>query len=89
MKMNNRTFPKYGEIWRHFKNKTYTIKCVAICADNDDRRPKSDKFYVVYTSDETGLDYVRNLKEFMSEVDRSKYPADLFPQHYRFERLEV
>lgn len=82
--VTGRLLPKCGEVWRHFKNKFYTIKGIAICADNDCTRPESEKKYVVYTSHENGVDYVRNLNEFMSKVDRNKYPADFFPQDYRF-----
>lgn len=76
----DRDLPKNGEIWRHFKNKLYSIVAIA-------RHTETDEQLVVYKAmyGNEGI-YAGPLDMFMSEVDRKKYPD--VEQKYRFERIE-
>jgi hypothetical protein len=84
--------PFEGEIWQHFKGRSYYI--IASGAINATNGADSSEKYVVYTRDfydysdnEFGdTVYIRTLKEFMSEVDKEKYPDA--EQKYRFEKLD-
>lgn len=70
--------PKPFEIFKHFKGKTYQI--IALAKDAGDGRDMVvyQALYGDYTI------YVRDLAEFMSPVDKAKYPD--VSQEYRFER---
>lgn len=87
---SERPLPKKGEIWRHFKGAMYKIVGLSMLADNDKQNMNAwDRIYVVYTNSREEL-FIRNTIEFMSKVDREKYPIDLYPdydQEYRFELL--
>lgn len=78
---------KPNTIYRHFKGKYYYV--LEVCKDatniDDDKDPKT---YVVYRALYGDYKmYVRELDEFRSEVDRTKYPHA--KQKYRFEELET
>lgn len=83
---NRRVLPVSGETWRHFKGKYYEILHLATNVN-------TNGMVVVYRKAPQYNDrtvWVRNLEEFMSEVDRAKYPLDKYPeyvQQYRFERV--
>lgn len=69
------------QIYRHFKGDYYLVEDLATDADSLEEmviyRPLYGK----------GALWVRPLEEFLSPVDRCKYPdAD---QHYRFEKIDV
>jgi len=78
MKGGNDTMNKF---YMHFKgylnnstpdaNYIYSVKCVA--KDCDTLEP-----YVVYNNVISGQTWIRKLKEFESDIDRDKYPADLY-----------
>ncbi|MCR5609557.1 MAG: DUF1653 domain-containing protein [Lachnospiraceae bacterium] len=66
-----------GEVYRHFKGNYYKI--LALAKDSSDL---SD--VVVYQAlYGNGQIYTRSMSEFLSEVDRNKYPEAV--QRYRFE----
>lgn len=69
---------KAGDIYKHFKGTTHKIICIA--KDSETLEEK-----VVYTHEENGEIWVRDKKEFLSEVDHQKYPN--VKQKYRFELI--
>lgn len=71
---------KAGQTYRHFKGRTYEILLTnVISADNP------NDLMVIYENVNTKVRWVRKQSEFMSEVDREKYPD--VKQKYRFELL--
>lgn len=70
--------PKPFEIFKHFKGKTYQILSLARDAEDGRNMVVYQALYGDYTI------YVRELTEFMSPVDKAKYPDA--SQEYRFER---
>lgn len=64
-----------GGTYRHFKGKEYTVLGTAMHTEDHE-------LVVVYASKEDGKIWVRPYDEFMSEVDREKYPEA--NQKYRF-----
>ncbi|HJA67840.1 MAG TPA: DUF1653 domain-containing protein [Candidatus Mediterraneibacter cottocaccae] len=76
----NRRKPGKGEVYRHFRGKLYRILHIAVWTENGGEmvvfRPNDD-------TNEEGKVYVSLLEQFLSPVDKEKYPdAD---QEYRFE----
>lgn len=73
--------PKPFEIYKHFKGNQYQI--ITLAADCEDGKPM-----VVYQAlyGEFKV-YVRELSEFMSLVDKEKYPK--VSQEYRFEKVAL
>lgn len=70
--------PKPFEIFQHFKGKTYQILALAKDAGDGRDMVVYQALYGDYTV------YVRELTEFMSPVDKMKYPE--VSKEYRFER---
>lgn len=70
--------PKPFEIFKHFKGKTYQILALAKDAGDGHDVVVYQALYGDYTV------YVRDLAEFMSPMDKAKYPDA--SQEYRFER---
>lgn len=66
-------------LYKHFKGHTYRI--VAVAKDCEDLSLK-----VVYQNVENDETWVRDLEEFLSEVDHQKYPD--VKQKYRFEEIK-
>ncbi|OLU40442.1 DUF1653 domain-containing protein [Ileibacterium valens] len=68
-----------GKLYRHFKGNVYLIDGIGMDADNNAQ--------VVLYRDvrQPNRTWVRSYDEFISEVDREKYPD--VKQHYRFEEI--
>ena len=72
---------KIGRVYRHFKGDFYLAEALARDADTGEVSVVYRKLY-----GDGGL-WVRPLEQFLSPVDREKYPnAD---QEYRFELQEI
>ena len=70
---------KIGGIYKNFKGHSY--KVIGIAKDSEDLKEK-----VVYQNTETGELWLRDEKEFLSLVDKEKYPN--IEQIYRFELID-
>ena len=68
-----------GGTYRHFKGKEYTALATA-------KHTENNELLVIYASNDDGKMWARPYKEFMSEVDREKYPES--NQKYRFILVE-
>lgn len=71
-------------VYRHFKGNYYYVVDIAYDATN---KQAADKKMVVYRSLNDNILYVRDLKEFISEVDHRKYPD--VKQKYRFQQVNT
>lgn len=69
----------FGGLYRHFKGKLYCVRGIAEHAETGKKMVCYQAMYPPYKH------YVRDYDEFMSEVDRGKYPDA--KQKYRFELL--
>ena len=76
-----RNIPRAGEFYKHFKGKLYQIVAIAKDADTMDSRVIYQALY------DTFQIYDRSLADFMSKVDKEKYPDAT--QEYRFELVEL
>lgn len=76
-----REIPRAGEFYRHFKGNLYQIVAVAKDADTLDSRVVYQALY------DTFQIYDRPMMDFMSKVDKEKYPD--VKQEYRFELVEL
>ena len=70
---------KIGGIYKHFKGHVYEV--IGIAKDSDTLNEK-----IVYKNVETGELWLRDEDEFLSKVDKNKYPD--IEQIYRFELIE-
>lgn len=70
---------KPGQIYKHFKGTYHKIICIA--KDSETLEEK-----VVYTHEDTKDIWVRSKKEFLSPVDKNKYPN--IKQKYRFKLVK-
>ena len=69
---------KINGMYKHFKGTLHKVICVA--KDSETLEEK-----VVYTHEDTNEVWVREKCEFLSEVDKVKYPNA--KQKYRFEEI--
>lgn len=73
---------KVGQRYKHFKKGNIYIVVIPCVYDTEDM-----KEYVIYRGgDNKRRMWARPVREFMSEVDRNKYPQAT--QQYRFELIE-
>ena len=70
---------KVGAVYKHFKGTLHKVIGVALDSETLDEK-------VVYNHVDTGELWVRDKKDFLSLVDKKKYPNVL--QKYRFEELD-
>lgn len=70
---------KINGLYRHFKGTTHKVICIA--KDSETLQEK-----VIYTHEEDNSIWVRDKIEFLSLVDKNKYPN--IKQEYRFELIE-
>lgn len=75
----NRQKPVAGEFYRHFKGNIYQIKMLAKDSESAKEKVVYQAMYAPFTC------WVRDLEEFLSQVDREKYPDEV--QKYRFEKV--
>ena len=68
--------PMPGDIYEHFKGNRYQVTAIAYDANTDEKCVVYQALYGDY------LIFVRKFDEFISEVDREKYPDS--PYRYRF-----
>lgn len=73
--------PASGEFYQHFKGKLYQIKMLAFDCETEKEKVVYQAMYAPYSC------WVRDLDEFMSPVDKVKYPEIL--QEYRFEKIDI
>lgn len=71
--------PVAGDVYRHFKNRSYEIVGIAIHSETEEEMVVYRQLYG------EGKTYVRPLPMFLSEVDHEKYPD--VEQKYRFEHV--
>ena len=83
-----RELPKNGEFWKHFKGGIYKVWFVGV--RNWTNWQNDENLYICYQpwagNPKHGV-YIREINEFMSEVDHEKYPDA--EQKYRFEKIEL
>lgn len=76
-----------GGHYKHFKNEYYTVidYPIGIATNNPSDEEGVGVLYRCDSGKNIGKRYVREVNEFLSEVDKDKYP--LVTQKYRFELL--
>lgn len=70
---------KINGLYKHFKGNTYQVICIAKDSENLTEK-------VIYTNVNTKDTWVRDKEDFLSKVDKTKYPN--IEQVYRFELIE-
>lgn len=73
----NRRRPKKGDVYRHFRGKLYQVLSLAVWTE------KGKEMVVFKEADTDEKVYVSLLDQFLSPVDKEKYPDTV--QEYRFE----
>ena len=92
-----------GDIVTHFKyggntnkekqDNLYKYKVIEMNAHETDNYERVVVYQALYNNAKKGIKYgdifVRKYEEFMSEVDREKYPLEKYPQYTQKYRFEV
>ena len=76
----NRTYPKPGEKYQHYKGGQYEVICM--CNHTDTNEP-----LVIYRSISFGSQYARPFSEWFNEVDTRKFGVEETPI-FRFKKIE-
>lgn len=72
--------PRPGDIYQHFKGNKYQVTAIAVDAETLEKCVVYQALYGEFTT------YVRKYAEFVSEVDKEKYPQVSYK--YRFSSME-
>lgn len=72
--------PRPGDIYQHFKGNKYQVTAIAVDAETQEKCVVYQALYGEF------ITYVRKYAEFVSEVDKNKYPQVGY--RYRFSSLE-
>ena len=83
MKIIEREIPRPMEIYRHFKGKRYVVLNGE--ATNCTNGADADEKFVIYCDMLGRYYYIRKRSEFLSPVDKEKYPD--VEQEWRFEKV--
>ena len=72
--------PRPGDIYQHFKGNKYQVTAIAVDAETQEKCVVYQALYGEF------ITYVRKYAEFVSEVDKEKYPQ--VSARYRFSSLD-
>lgn len=74
---------KENKTYRHFKGNIYKVLYIGYDGEDNSENPKK---VVIYRANHDGKILVRSYDNFVSKVDKEKYPNST--QEYRFEEVD-
>lgn len=74
-----------NKTYRHFKGNVYRVLFIGYSSEENDKDGNPVKL-VIYQSNHDGKVWVRPYDNFVSKVDKEKYPTAT--QEYRFEEVD-
>lgn len=86
-KIYGRDFPKEGDIFRHFKGNVYEVIVPMAISTEIHSDLETEYWVTVYKDFNKGKFFTRHMLEFMSKIDRDKYPDNYLDKEFRFEFL--